>query len=113
MMLLSISLKVVFRYPLPHFLLHFHHHFAPASQHLLYPVEELEEEFLASEDEAGSMGLADEDAALAADGTDHCPAESWDKEGHEAHPGTRTFHDSCAPCGKACRFRGEEREDPP
>ena len=53
------------RYPLPHFLLHFHYHFAPASQHLVNTVEELEEEFLASEDEAGSMSLADEDAALA------------------------------------------------
>ena len=31
-------------------------------------VEELEEEFLASEDEAGSMSLADEDAALAETG---------------------------------------------
>lgn len=48
----------------PH-LLYPDNHFAPASQHLLHPVEELEEEFLASEDEAGSMSLADEDAALA------------------------------------------------
>ena len=48
----------------PH-LLYPDNHFAPASQHLVYPVEELEEEFLASEDEAGSMSLADEDAALA------------------------------------------------
>lgn len=46
-------------------IIHFHHHFAPASQHLVNPVEELEEEFLASEDEAGSMSLADEDATLA------------------------------------------------
>ena len=46
-------------------IIHFHHHFAPASQHLVNTVEELEEEFLASEDEAGSMSLADEDAALA------------------------------------------------
>ena len=37
----------------------------PASQHLVNTVEELEEEFLASENEAGSMRLADEDAALA------------------------------------------------
>lgn len=48
----------------PH-LLYPDNHFAPASQHLLHPVEEQEEEFLASEDEAGSMSLADEDAALA------------------------------------------------
>lgn len=48
----------------PH-LLYPDNHFAPASQHLVDPVEELEEEFLASEDEAGSMSLADEDAALA------------------------------------------------
>lgn len=40
-------------------------HFAPASQHLVNTVEELEKEFLASEDEAGSMSLADEDTALA------------------------------------------------
>ena len=39
--------------------------FTPASQHLVNTVEELEEEFLASEDEAGSMSLTDEDAALA------------------------------------------------
>lgn len=48
----------------PH-LLYPDNHFAPASQHLVNTVEELEEEFLASEDEAGSMSLADEDAALA------------------------------------------------
>ena len=48
----------------PH-LLYPDNHFAPASQHLLHPVEELEEEFLAPENEAGSMSLADEDAALA------------------------------------------------
>lgn len=48
----------------PH-LLYPDNHFAPASQHLVDPVEELEEEFLASEDEAGSMSLTDEDAALA------------------------------------------------
>lgn len=48
----------------PH-LLYPDNHFAPASQHLVDPVEELEEEFLAPEDEAGSMSLADEDAALA------------------------------------------------
>lgn len=46
-------------------LLYLDDHFAPASQHLVNTVEELEEEFLASEDEAGSMSLADEDAALA------------------------------------------------
>ena len=48
----------------PH-LLYPDNHVAPASQHLVYTVEELEEEFLASEDEAGRTGLADEDAALA------------------------------------------------
>lgn len=48
----------------PH-LLYPDNHFAPASQHLLHPVEEQEEEFLAPQDEAGSMSLADEDAALA------------------------------------------------
>ena len=47
----------------PH-LLYPDNHFAPAHR-LLHPVEELEEEFLASEDEAGSMRLADEDATLA------------------------------------------------
>ena len=51
----------------PH-LLYPDNHFAPASQHLVNTVEELEEEFLASEDEAGSMSLADEDAALAETG---------------------------------------------
>ena len=61
----KVLLKVVFKVSLTHFLLHFHHHFAPASQHLVNTVEELEEEFLASEDEAGSMSLADENAALA------------------------------------------------
>ena len=42
-----------------------YHHLAAPAHRLLHPVEELEEEFLASEDEAGSMRLADEDAALA------------------------------------------------
>ena len=51
----------------PH-LLYPDNHFAPASQHLVNTVEELEKEFLASEDEAGSMSLADEDAALAETG---------------------------------------------
>lgn len=48
----------------PH-LLYPDNHFALTGNDLLHPVEELEEEFLASEDEAGSMSLADEDAALA------------------------------------------------
>lgn len=48
----------------PH-LLYPDNHFALTSNDLLHPVEELEEEFLAPEDEAGSMSLADEDAALA------------------------------------------------
>ena len=48
----------------PH-LLYPDNHFAPASQHLVNTVEELEKEFLASEYEAGRMGLADEDATLA------------------------------------------------
>ena len=61
----KVLLKVVFKVSLTHFLLHFHYHFALTSNDILYTVEELEEEFLASEDEAGSMSLADEDAALA------------------------------------------------
>ena len=47
----------------PH-LLYPDNHFAPASQHLVNTVEELEKEFLASEDEAGCMSLADEDAGM-------------------------------------------------
>lgn len=46
-------------------LLYLDDHLTPTSEHLADPVEELEKEFLASEDEAGSMGLADEDATLA------------------------------------------------
>ena len=48
----------------PH-LLYPDNHFALTSNDLLHAVEELEEEFLAPQDEAGSMSLADEDAALA------------------------------------------------
>ncbi len=48
----------------PH-LLYPDNHFAPASQHLVNTVEELEEEFLAPQNEPGRMGLADEDATLA------------------------------------------------
>ena len=49
------------RCPLPHF----HHYLAAPDHRLLHPVEELEEEFLAPQNEAGRMGLADEDATLA------------------------------------------------
>lgn len=53
------------RYPLPHFLHHFHHYLAAPDHRLLHAVEELEEAFLTLEYEAGSMSLADEDATLA------------------------------------------------
>ena len=46
-------------------LLYLDDHLTPTSEHLADPVEELEEEFLAPQNEAGSMGLADEDTALA------------------------------------------------
>lgn len=49
----------------PHFLHHFHHYLAAPDHRLLHAVEELEEAFLAPQYEAGSMGLADEDATLA------------------------------------------------
>lgn len=49
----------------PHFLFYHHHYLAAPDHRLLHPVEELEEEFLAPQNEAGSMGLADEDATLA------------------------------------------------
>lgn len=53
------------RYPLPHFLHHFHHYLAAPDHRLLHAVEELEEAFLTLENEPGSMGLTDEDTALA------------------------------------------------
>lgn len=87
----------------PHFLFYHYHYLAAPDHRLLHAVEELEEEFLAPQNEAGSMGLTDEDATLAQ--TERTIARL--KEGHKALPDTRT-HDSCAPCGKACRFRGEE-----
>ena len=46
-------------------LLYLDDHLTPTSEHLADPVEELEEEFLAPQNEAGSMGLTDEDATLA------------------------------------------------
>ena len=52
------------RYSLPHFLLHFHYHFALTSNNLLDAVVELEEGILAVDDEAGRTGLAHQDAAL-------------------------------------------------
>lgn len=52
------------RYSLPHFLLHFHYHFALTSNDLLDAVVELEEGVLAVDDEAGRTGLAHQDAAL-------------------------------------------------
>ena len=94
----------------PH-LLYPDNHFALTSNDLLHAVEELEEEFLASEDEAGSMSLADEDAALA-ETERTCPAGAWGTKGHEAHPCTRTY-DACAPGGSARRFRGEEEANSP
>lgn len=53
------------RYPLPHFLHHFHHYLAAPDHRLLHAVEEQEEAFLTLEYEPGSMSLADEDATLA------------------------------------------------
>ena len=49
----------------PHFLFYHHHYLAAPDHRLLHPVEELEEAFLAPQNEAGSMGVADEDTALA------------------------------------------------
>ena len=49
----------------PHFLFYHYHYLAAPDHRLLHAVEELEEEFLAPQNEAGSMGLTDEDAALA------------------------------------------------
>ena len=46
-------------------LLYLDDHLTPTSEHLADPVEELEEEFLTLEYEAGSMGLTDEDATMA------------------------------------------------
>lgn len=54
------------RCPLPPHFLFYHYHYLAAPDHrLLHPVEELEEAFLTLEYEAGSMGLTDEDTALA------------------------------------------------
>ena len=50
---------------IPHFLFYHYHYLAAPDHRLLHPVEELEEAFLTLEYEAGSMSLADEDAALA------------------------------------------------
>lgn len=52
------------RYPLPHLLHHFHHHFALTGNDLLDAVIELEEGILAVDDETGRTGLAHQDAAL-------------------------------------------------
>ena len=49
----------------PHFLFYHYHYLAAPDHRLLHAVEELEEEFLTLEYEAGSMGLADEDATMA------------------------------------------------
>ena len=49
----------------PHFLFYHYHYLAAPDHRLLHAVEELEEEFLTLEYEAGSMGLTDEDTALA------------------------------------------------
>lgn len=46
-------------------LLYLDDHLTPTSEHLADPVEELEEAFLAPQNEAGRMGLADEDATMA------------------------------------------------
>lgn len=54
------------RCPLPPHFLFYHYHYLAAPDHrLLHPVEELEEAFLTLENEPGSMGLTDEDTALA------------------------------------------------
>ena len=49
----------------PHFLFYHYHYLAAPDPRLLHPVEELEEAFLTLENEPGSMGLTDEDTALA------------------------------------------------
>ena len=49
----------------PHFLFYHYHYLAAPDHRLLHAVEELEEAFLTLEYEPGSMGLADEDTALA------------------------------------------------
>lgn len=46
-------------------LLYLDDHLTPTSEHLADAVEELEEEFLAPQNEPGRMGLTDEDATLA------------------------------------------------
>ena len=48
----------------PHFLHHFHYHFALTGDDLLDAVVELEEGILTVDDEAGRTGLAHQDAAL-------------------------------------------------
>lgn len=52
------------RYLLPHFLHHFHYHFALTGDDLLDAVVELEEGILTVDDETGRTGLAHQDAAL-------------------------------------------------
>ena len=49
----------------PHFLFYHYHYLAAPDHRPLHPVEELEEAFLTLENEPGSMGLTDEDTALA------------------------------------------------
>ncbi len=90
-------------------LLYLDDHFAPASEHLVYTVEELKEEFLASEDEAGSMSLADEDATLAQTERTIARLKHGTRKGMKLIQAPEP-HDSCAPGGKARRFRGEEEE---
>lgn len=46
-------------------LLYLDDHLTPTSEHLADPVEELEEAFLAPQNEAGGMSLTDEDTAPA------------------------------------------------
>lgn len=49
----------------PHFLFYHYHYLAAPDHRLLHPVEELEEAFLAPQNEPGRMSLTDEDATLA------------------------------------------------
>ena len=49
----------------PHFLFYHYHYLAAPDHRLLHAVEELEEAFLAPQNEAERMGLTDEDTALA------------------------------------------------
>ena len=62
------------------------YHLTPTSEHLADPVEELEEEFLAPQDEAGSISLADEDAALAK------PERTVARLKHGARKGMKLIH---------------------